>query len=284
MFLRRSYLYILLSLFCKTAHSQIKADTLRLMFDINQFSAESNYRRMDSLIKALQGKIVQVKIIGYADFLHNDVYNLSLSQKRAEDVRNYLVKTAEPGQINRIESKGLGERFSKDNGSVKGEPLQRRVDLIVEPFTITVEMEDKKPKIEAKNAISNKIEKMTVGESVAVEGINFEPGRHYWFRESIPVLQRLVSTLKENPTLKIEIQGHICCVEGNEDGLDIDTKKRKLSENRAKAVYDYLVENGIDPLRLTHKGYARTKPKVDPERNPRDEQKNRRVEIKIIEK
>lgn len=102
-------------------------------------------------------------------------------------------------------------------------------------------------------------------------------------KQSIPVLEELLATLKENSQLKIEIQGHICCMPGDEDGMDLDTKEMSLSENRAKLVFNYLVRNGIDESRLTYKGYGHTQPKVKPERTPEEEQMNRRVEIKVLE-
>ena len=97
---------------------------------------------------------------------------------------------------------------------------------------------------------------------------------------SAPELQ----TLKANPKLKVEIQGHVCCTENGEDGIDLDTREKKLSENRAKAVYEYLIAKGIDKARLSYKGYGRTNPKEVVEDTPQKEQANRRVEILVIEK
>ena len=58
-----------------------------------------------------------------------------------------------------------------------------------------------------------------------------------------------------------------------------------LSETRAKAVADYLIEKGIPASRLKHKGFGNLKPLVPfPEKNESDRVKNRRVEIRIISK
>jgi len=121
------------------------------------------------------------------------------------------------------------------------------------------------------------------GESLAVEGLLFMPGRHVPLESSHRVIAQLVETLKEHADLKIEIQGHICCYDGDTDGYDHDTRDHKLSENRAKIVYNYLIKYGIDEDRLTHKGYGHKYPKIFPEQTPYDEQMNRRVEIKIVE-
>lgn len=69
--------------------------------------------------------------------------------------------------------------------------------------------------------------------------------------ESFVELDKLVDFLKENSTIKIEIGGHTDSRGSN---------NQKLSEDRAKAVYDYVVSKGIDPKRMTHKGYGASKP------------------------
>ena len=71
---------------------------------------------------------------------------------------------------------------------------------------------------------------------------------------------------------------------GPEDGMDGQTWTSNLSVNRAKAIYDYLIEQGIAASRLSYKGLGNTQPKRFPERTPLDEQANRRVEVRIVKK
>jgi len=66
-------------------------------------------------------------------------------------------------------------------------------------------------------------------------------------------LEKLKQVLTENPTLKVEISGHTDNIGKPEDNL-------LLSANRAKAIVDWLVRNGIDANRLTYKGYGATQP------------------------
>lgn len=95
--------------------------------------------------------------------------------------------------------------------------------------------------------------------------------------ESKAELDKLVEFLKQNPDIKIEISGHT-------DNSGDKKFNQTLSTNRAKAVYDYLIQQGkINPNRLTYKGYADTKPKV-PNDSPENKAKNRRTEFKIIGK
>ncbi|HUM48322.1 MAG TPA: OmpA family protein, partial [Chitinophagales bacterium] len=64
---------------------------------------------------------------------------------------------------------------------------------------------------------------------------------------------KLIDLLKQNPSLKIEISGHT-------DNQGSAAYNQSLSQNRAKAVYEYLSATGIASSRLTFKGYGETKP------------------------
>ncbi len=244
-------------------------------------------KKLDSLYNSVNEKIQFIKIIGYADFLGDQKLNENLSKKRAEALVNYfetnLKHRADPATI-RTESRG--ERASVDNHSALGEPYQRRADVFlaiqstsVEPATTTHKKEENK----AGKDLSENIRDLKIGQTMAIEGLLFIPGRHVALQSSMPVLEQLVETLKQNPNLKIEIQGHICCLSDEADGFDYDDLNRKLSENRAKAVYEYLIKKGVSASRLSYKGYGHSRPKVFPETNEVDEQMNRRVEIKVVE-
>lgn len=279
--------FILLCIVSLGSFSQKKADTLRLYFAINETESHANFLRLDSAVKKLT-KNVDVGVFGFADFLSNDDYNLALSQKRADMVKQYLL-SKKSSYINVYACEGKGEKLSKDNSSPEGEPKLRRVDIYFEPVvTLSVaekflETPKEELKPEPKSTNKKNIEELDKGESMAVEGLSFVPGRHLILKSAVPVVQKLLKTLTDNPTIKIEIQGHVCCTAG-EDGLDYDTKKMNLSEARAKAIYDYLVAKGISSDRLSYKGFGHSRPKEIIEDTPEKEQANRRVEIMIVEK
>ena len=89
------------------------------------------------------------------------------------------------------------------------------------------------------------------------------------------VLSELLVIMRNRPKLKIDIQGHICCQE---------QEVANISEKRAKAVYDFLVRNGIDKSRLSYQGFQSSRPVYPlPEKNDEERDANRRVEIEIIE-
>ena len=283
-------------------YSQTRTQSLSLYYDINKVSSDLHFKKLDSLLSRIGKGKLEIKISGYADFLNNNRYNEQLSQKRAESVKTYILKKLEKSQITSLTCIGLGEQNSKDNQSKDGELMQRRVDVVMIEQIERKKISDKNnqtQKTEKTNTTAKQVSKNTTsansttglgglkdlkeGETLTIEGLSFIPGRHILMKQSIPVLEELLATLKENSNLKIEIQGHICCMPGDEDGMDLDTKEMSLSENRAKLVYNYLVRNGIDAARLTYKGYGHTQPKVKLERTPEEEQINRRVEIKVLE-
>lgn len=101
--------------------------------------------------------------------------------------------------------------------------------------------------------------------------INFETGKSDIKAESQATVDQIAVMMRQNPTLKISIEGHT-------DNVGAPATNLKLSEARAKAVMDYLIGKKIDASRLTAKGLGQTKPIAD---NGTEEgkAKNRRVEI-----
>ncbi len=119
-----------------------------------------------------------------------------------------------------------------------------------------------------------KMKKIEVGNSIVLNNIFFETGSAVLSAESELECQRILEFLKDQKNVKIEISGHTDNVGSNESN-------KTLSNNRAKAVVDYLVSKGVEANRLTFKGYGESQPVAD---NNTDEgkKKNRRTEFKII--
>jgi outer membrane protein OmpA-like peptidoglycan-associated protein len=129
---------------------------------------------------------------------------------------------------------------------------------------------------EAKNPfdISVLLEPIEIGNKVVLNNIFFDTNKFDLKPESIAELQKLVEFLNLNPSIHIEISGHT-------DDVGNNQANQVLSENRAKSVYDYLVNNKIDSSRLLFKGYGETQP-VAPNTTEEGRKKNRRTEFKII--
>ncbi len=92
--------------------------------------------------------------------------------------------------------------------------------------------------------------------------------------QSYVELKKLVHFLLENPSIKIEIQGHT-------DNIGSQSYNLKLSQQRAETVRTYLIKHGISPDRLIAKGYGDSKP-IASNTTSQGRALNRRVEIKII--
>jgi outer membrane protein OmpA-like peptidoglycan-associated protein len=71
--------------------------------------------------------------------------------------------------------------------------------------------------------------------------------------EAKAIIDQLLEFLNENPTISIQIQGHT-------DNIGTESSNLKLSESRAESVYKYLVEKGVDEIRLTYKGFGKSMP------------------------
>lgn len=107
---------------------------------------------------------------------------------------------------------------------------------------------------------------------LVLENIYFKTGKADILPSSYHFLDRLAaSLLSESPAKKYEIAGHT----DNKGSLQIN---QILSEQRAEAVFKYLISKGVDKSRLTFKGYADTQP-IAPNDTEENRQRNRRVEL-----
>lgn len=118
------------------------------------------------------------------------------------------------------------------------------------------------------------LDKISVGSKVLLNNIFFDTNKYELLPTSMVELNLLAELLKGNESMAIEIQGHT-------DNVGEVKANQKLSENRAKAVYDYLMAKGIDKKQLNYKGYGEEKPAFD---NSTEEgkQKNRRTEFLVV--
>jgi len=126
------------------------------------------------------------------------------------------------------------------------------------------------------------LKKADIGTKIILNNIFFDFNQASLRPESVSELNRMVEQLKNYKSLKIEIAGHT----DNVGGADYN---KKLSEERANTVLEYLNNKGISKDRLTAKGYGMNKPvaenkKEDGTDNPEGRQLNRRIEFEVKEK
>jgi outer membrane protein OmpA-like peptidoglycan-associated protein len=121
-----------------------------------------------------------------------------------------------------------------------------------------------------------KLKNIAVGNSIVLKNIFFDFNKATLRNESENEIQQLVKLLTDVPTMKIEISGHT-------DSRGSDDYNKNLSNQRAKAVYDRLIQKGIDASRLTYVGFGEEKP-IATNDTEEGRQLNRRTEFKVLAK
>jgi len=92
--------------------------------------------------------------------------------------------------------------------------------------------------------------------------------------ESIPELQRLLRLLRENPHIRIRFSGHT-------DNIGADAYNKKLSERRARAVYEWLKAQGTHPIQMEFIGYGKARP-ITSNATEEGRSLNRRIEMEVV--
>ncbi len=107
-----------------------------------------------------------------------------------------------------------------------------------------------------------------------IKGINFDYNKWDIKPQYRKALDESIDVLKLNPAMTIDIQGHT-------DSIASEQYNQALSEKRAKATRDYFVANGVDPDRMSVRGFGETMP-IASNDTPEGRAGNRRIEIKIL--
>lgn len=255
----------ILFLFGSICAAQQKVDTVSLYFqnDVSELTTV-HLKKIDSILNDSL-PIHSLKINGYANSFASLEYNLKLSEKRAKSVAEAF------SDVSNIQTLGFGE-INDPSAAF------RKADIIVTRKTPVKLPEADTPK----KTLESEMKTAVSGDKITLEGMQFYPGVDIIRESSMPVAEDLLVFMSENPSVKIKISGHVCCGRGGipsrVDGMNNRTKIKNLSEARAKAVYDYLVEKGISKNRLQYEGLAFLFPlgKTDND--------DRRVEVEILSK
>ena len=119
------------------------------------------------------------------------------------------------------------------------------------------------------------VKKIEVGKICDLHDIYFETNSYSLTAESKRIIDVFADFLRNNPTVKVELQGHT-------DNIGNDEDNRILSDNRAKSVYNHLISKGIPANRLRYKGYGESKP-IATNATEEGRAKNRRTVFLIYE-
>ena len=218
-----------------------------------------------------------LSITGSTDEVGTSGYNDTLSQKRV----SYIFKQVN-GKINirpDFKSISLGEKGATSTN--KAENRKAIIHYLLEKdLAKENEILGIKEAVEViipENAtLEEKVKLSKVGTKIVLKNINFYQNTFATMPESQATLYDLLFIMQNNQNLKIEIQGHICC---------IDKDHRNLSTDRAKQIKRFLVYNGIPQHRIQTKGFGVSQPIYPiPEASEEQAAANRRVEIEILSK
>lgn len=294
MTLFKKILIVFLLLFSIDSSAQF-LDTIHLYYGIGDFKLDAvNKKILDSIVEKYS--LRRILIYGHADYLGNEDPNQLLSDNRAKTVLRYLIDRGFP-ETQVMQAIGYGQTVkTKDATTGEGDPKSRRTDIfIINGGDVTAKTKPvpspapKPVKIAApKPAPTNAItvinyDELRVGDSINMKNIGFYPGMPTILRSSYDEVNNLYEVLAAHPTLKIRLEGHVCCCV-YPDGYFEDTPNWQLSVDRARTVRNILIGRGISPDRLEYVGFGRTRPILDNEINSERGQINRRVEIRVLEK
>ncbi|WP_348811946.1 OmpA family protein [Flavobacterium maritimum] len=241
------YFNIIAFLFFGYLSAQEKpVETVYFEFDKYALNKEQSQIVADFIKKVDTSKIESIQIYGYCDDRGENDYNYELSENRVKTVQHILTNNGfNKNKIVIIEGKGrvILKKDTVEN-LTETRSKNRRVDLILV-----------KKNSYGKGIYNSFQKKHHVGDRIFLENILFMMGSSKLTSQSKIELDKIVTELQQHKTLEFEIRGHVCCTPSYyEDAIDKDTKERKLSFNRARTVYRYLISKNISGHRMTYKG------------------------------
>lgn len=292
------FCFFLLLISVAFCHAQEK---FTLYFDSNKFELNTKEStKLNAWISENKNNKI-VAIHGFTDEDGTNGFNDTLAQKRVNFLFNAVknqIKIRED-----FKTRSFGESF--EQSKVKAENRRVNIYYILEKdlsredeiLGIKKEVVKEEPKLKPEivypeklsfenpngtisefkldRAFMKKVGEAKIGEKLKIDNLNFVINTFAVVPESRGKLYELLVVLEKKPSLKIEIQGHLCC-------MPVD--RTDLSTQRAKAIYNFLVKNNINKERLSYKGFGSTMPIYPlPEKDENERAANRRVEILIVE-
>lgn len=251
--------FLLFSIVSMASLAQEEEEVHSIFFEFDKYrlKEEQAIAVVAFVSKIDTSRIESIQIFGYCDDRGKDEYNFILSTNRANTVKNKLIEKGIKSKIIiTLEGKG---RIMLDEDMLTNIPesrsKNRRVDVVVNFKPIVVE----DLKIPGVYSTINK-DRIT-GDRIYLDQVLFERGSSQLTYKAKKELDRIAIELHKYKNIHFEIQGHVCCTATfNKEAIDRDTKKRELSINRAKKVYNYFLMKRIDKTRMTFKGYGNSQP------------------------
>ncbi|WP_396211328.1 OmpA family protein [Flavobacterium sp.] len=263
----------------------------------HEFTKTENKKLQDWMIANKEVKIVAIN--GYTDEDGTSGFNDTLAKKRVNFIFNQVkdkIKIRED-----FKTRSFGENFKQSTNKSENRKVTiyyllekdlakedeilgiKKDEIVIQPkkeINYPKELVIENPdgsRVEYKLNVEfmKQIGNSAVGDKLKIDNLNFVINTFAVVNESRSKLYELLLVMQNNPKLKIELQGHLCCM--TKDRVD-------LSSQRAKAISNFLRQNGIESSRVAYKGFGVSQPLFPiPEKDETERAANRRVEILILE-
>ncbi|RZJ67964.1 MAG: OmpA family protein [Flavobacterium sp.] len=250
--LKFSFLLLFLCAFANAQENVVQS--VYFQFDKFALDARQAQEVVAFIKKADSTRIESIEIFGYTDDRGKDAYNTKLSTQRANEVQKKIVAAGIRSKII-VTLEGKGKIMIEEDLEPEKIPEKRqknrRVDVVLNLRPL--------PKIQLPGMYTSIPKNAVVGDHIYLENLLFERGSSKLTFKAKQQLDQLAKLLHKYKNLQFEVQGHVCCTPPyQKEAIDLATKKRKLSTNRAESVYKYLAFKKIAKDRMTFKGYGNT--------------------------
>ena len=263
----------------------------------HEMAKKENKKLQDWMLANKEVKIVAIN--GYTDEDGTSGFNDTLAKKRVNFIFNQVkdkIKIRED-----FKTRSFGENFKQSTNKAENRKVTiyyllekdlakedeilgiKKEEIVVQPkkeINYPKELVIENPdgsRVEYKLNVEfmKQIGNSAVGDKLKIDNLNFVINTFAVVNESRSKLYELLLVMQNNPKLKIELQGHLCCM--TKDRVDLSTQ-------RAKAISNFLRQNGIESSRVAYKGFGVSQPLFPiPEKDEAERAANRRVEILILE-
>ena len=248
---------LLFLLFSVVSFAQEDEEVHSIFFEFDKYNLkEEQANAVVAFVSKIDtSRIESVQIFGYCDDRGKDAYNYTLSTNRANTVKNKLIERGIKSKII-ITLEGKGRIMLDEDMQInvpEARSKNRRVDVVVNFKPIVIE------DLKIPGVYSTIKKDRIVGDRIYLDHVLFERGSSQLTYKAKKELDRIALELHKYKNIHFEIQGHVCCTPTfQKEAVDRDTKKRELSINRAKRVYNYFLMKRISKVRMSYKGYGNT--------------------------
>ena len=274
-------------------------EQFNIFFESNKFELNKTEREKLKNWMLLNNQVKIVAINGYTDEDGTTGFNDTLAKKRVQFIFDFVkdkIKIRDD-----FKSRSFGEKFNQSANKSENRKVTiyyllekditkedeilgiKKEEIVIEPKKeihypkeLLIENPDgTKEKFQLNIEFMKQIGNSKIGEKLKIDNLNFVINSFAVVNESRSKLYELLLVMQKNPKLKIELQGHLCCM--TKDRVDLSTQ-------RAKAISSFLRNNGIENNRVTYKGFGVSQPLFPiPEKDEKERAANRRVEILVLE-